>query len=128
MSQPIEITDKAAQQIQSLLKNAPAGTQGVRLNVRPTGCSGNSYKMEYIAADENMLGDDVFVNGDTKLYIPKMHSWMLFGMTVDYGSDDLGNARFEFSNPNESGRCGCGESFHVDVEELRSRNSAEKSS
>lgn len=127
MNQPITITDKAAQQIQSLLKNAPAGTQGVRLNVKPTGCSGNSYKMEYIGADENMLGDDVFASGDTKLYIPKMHSWMLFGMTVDYGSDDLGNARFEFSNPNETGRCGCGESFQVDIDELQARRSEVKS-
>ena len=118
MMQPIHITDKAAEQIQALLARGPDGTQGVRLNVKPTGCSGNSYEMEYIASDEDLAGDDVFEQEGVRLYIPKVHSWMLFGMTVDYGSDDLGNARFEFSNPNESGRCGCGESFHVDVEEL----------
>ena len=119
MSQPITITDKAAKQIKDLLGGAPDGTQGVRLNVKPTGCSGNSYQMEYIGATDSLKGDDVFESEGTKLYIPKIHSWMLFGMTVDYSVDNLGNARFEFSNPNESGRCGCGESFHVNVDELQ---------
>jgi iron-sulfur cluster assembly protein len=116
--QPITLTDTAAKQIESLLQKAPAGTQGVRLNVRPTGCSGNTYKMEYIDAGETLAADDVFESAGSKLYIPKMHSWMLFGMTVDYSVDDLGNAKFEFKNPNETGRCGCGESFHIDVENM----------
>ena len=119
MTQPITITDPAARQIQSLLDAAPEGTQGLRLNVKPAGCSGNSYKMEYIKAGENLGGDDCFEQGGTKLFIPKIHSWMLFGMTVDYKIDDLGNAKFEFSNPNEKGRCGCGESFYVDVKDMK---------
>ena len=116
---PITITDKAQQQIKSLLGKAPEGVQGIRLNVKPTGCSGHSYAMEYIAAGENLDADDGFEAGDITLYIPKIHSWMLFGMQVDYTSDELGNARFDFSNPNESGRCGCGESFHVDAKDLK---------
>lgn len=120
---PITITEKAAAHIQSLLSEAPEGTQGVRLNVKPTGCSGNSYKMEFIDLDESLDDDDVFEGAGAKLYIPKIHSWMLFGMTVDYTTDDLGNARFDFSNPNETGRCGCGESFHVDVQALREKKS-----
>lgn len=119
MTQPITITDKAAAQIKTLLGKAPEGTQGLRLNVKPTGCSGNSYAMEYIKPDEALAGDDVFEQNGAAIYIPKVHSWMLFGMAVDYIVDDLGNARFDFSNPNETGRCGCGESFHVDVDELR---------
>ncbi len=118
-SNPIQITDKAAAQIQSLMSKAPEGVQGVRLNVKPTGCSGNSYEMEYIKADEDLSGDDCFEQNDVNLYIPKIHSWMLFGITVDYTVDELGNARFDFLNPNESGRCGCGESFHVDAEGLQ---------
>lgn len=115
---PITITDKAAQHIEKLMQSAPEGSQGLRLNVKPTGCSGNSYAMEYIKAEEDLGGDDVFDHNGVKLYIPKIHSWMLFGMQVDYASDDLGNAKFEFTNPNETSRCGCGESFHVDVEKL----------
>ncbi len=118
MSSPITITEKAAQHIQHLLAQAPEGTQGLRLNVKPTGCSGNSYAMEYIKSVDDLSKDDVFESAGTKLYIPKIHSWMLFGMTVDYEIDDLGNAKFAFTNPNESGRCGCGESFHVDAQQL----------
>ena len=118
---PITITEKAAKQIEALLKKAPDGTQGLRLNVKPTGYSGNSYVMEYIKADENIAGDDHFEGSGASLYIPKMHSWMLFGMQVDYITDELGNSRFDFNNPNETGRCGCGESFHVSVEELQKR-------
>ena len=118
---PITITEKAAQQIETLMQKAPEGAQGLRLNVKPTGCSGNSYVMEYIKADENIAGDDRFEGSGASLYIPKMHSWMLFGMQVDYITDELGNSRFDFQNPNETGRCGCGESFHVSVEELQKR-------
>lgn len=116
---PIQITEKAAAQINALMDEAPEGAQGLRLTVKPTGCSGNSYAMEFIKADENLAGDDKFEAGGAALYIPKMHSWMLFGMSVDYIVDELGNSRFDFTNPNESGRCGCGESFHVDVDELK---------
>lgn len=122
---PIKMTDNAASQIRKLLSSAPEGTQGVRLNVKPTGCSGNTYAMEYIKAGESVNNDDKFEHEGTSLYIPKVHSWMLFGMTVDYTVDNLGNARFDFSNPNETGRCGCGESFHVDVKELQKRREAE---
>lgn len=127
MNSPITITDNAAGQINALMKKAPEGTKGVRLNVKPTGCSGNSYAMEYIKADENVLGDDKFEANGAELYIPKMHSWMLFGMSVDYLTDDLGNSKFEFSNPNETGRCGCGESFHVSMDELQKRKAEETS-
>lgn len=119
INQPIEITDKASSHISELLGGAPSGAQGIRLTVKPTGCSGNSYAMEFIGADEDLSGDDCFESNGVKLYIPKIHSWMLFGMSVDYIVDELGNARFDFQNPNESGRCGCGESFHVDVDTLR---------
>ncbi len=126
MSNPITITDKAAGHMKVLLEKAPKGTQGLRLNVKPTGCSGNSYHMEYIKADEALSGDDVFEQNGASIYIPKIHSWMLFGMSVDYISDDLGGARFDFSNPNETSRCGCGESFHVDADELQKRQKAEQ--
>lgn len=110
MTNPINITETAAAQIQKLVDRAPEGVKGVRLNVKPRGCSGSSYQMEYIAADDDIAQDDQVGN----LFIPKTHSWMLFGMTVDYAEDEMGNARFRFKNPNEKGRCGCGESFYVD--------------
>ena len=114
MMQPIQIQENAARQINALLSDAPEGTQGLRLAIKQTGCSGHSYHMEYIKDAEDLTADEPFEGYGATLYIPKMHSWMLFGMEVDYITDDLGNARFDFKNPNESGRCGCGESFHVE--------------
>lgn len=108
----IQITDTAAKQIDSLLAKAPEGTQGLRLSIKATGCSGNSYKMEY--AESDTAADDLIESNGAKIYIPKIYSWMLIGTTIDYITDELGNARFDFINPNESGRCGCGESFHVE--------------
>lgn len=111
---PIKITENAATQIAKLLAKAPDGTKGVRLTIKATGCSGNSYQMEYIKPEDTLAADEKFSENGAEIYIPKMHSWMLFGMTVDYITDELGNARFDFINPNEAGRCGCGESFNID--------------
>ena len=114
MISPITITDNAARQIAALMQDAPDNTLGVKLAIKQTGCSGHSYAMDYIAQGDDLSKDEPFEHNGATLYIPKLHSWMLFGMTVDYITDDLGNARFDFINPNEAGRCGCGESFHVE--------------
>ena len=111
----IKITNAAAAQIKTLMGKAPQDAIGLRLNVKTTGCSGNSYAMEY--ADESTKADDCIESNGVVLYIPKIYSWMLIGMTIDYIIDELGNARFDFQNPNETGRCGCGESFHVERKE-----------
>lgn len=110
---PITITENAAKQIENLLGKAPEGTAGVRLSVKATGCSGNSYVMDYMKPGDDGAGDDVIEAHGVKLHIPKTQSWMLFGTTVDYMVDNLGNSKFTFTNPNEIGRCGCGESFQV---------------
>ncbi len=114
MDTPIKITKKAAEQIKLLLDKAPEGALGLRLSVKTTGCSGNSYQMEYVGVDDDLSKDELFKDNGATIYIPKLYSWMLFGMTIDYITDDLGNTRFDFINPNETGRCGCGESFTVD--------------
>ena len=110
---PITITPAAAQAIadKAALKN---GALGLRLNIKSTGCSGNSYAMEHVM-HEDLAVDDKLEQGGAVLYIPKIHSWMLFGMTIDFTQTDM-EAGFTFTNPNESGRCGCGESFSVERE------------
>lgn len=117
MTQPIQITEAAAAQIQKRLADAPTGTAGLRLSIKATGCSGNSYSMEYVSDDDDLQADEAFEDNGAMIYIPKIYSWMLFGTTVDYIVDELGNSRFDFINPNEAGRCGCGESFHVEKPE-----------
>lgn len=110
---PIQITQDAAEQINALMADAPDDARGVRLTIKATGCSGNSYKMEYVQNGDDSSHDEQFEQNGALIYIPKLYSWMLFGTTIDYITDELGNARFDFVNPNEVGRCGCGESFQV---------------
>ena len=113
MIEPITITTSAAEAISERIQDAKGNVIGVRLNVKPTGCSGNSYAMEYVNEGDDVSQDDQFTKGEAVLFIPKTVSWMLFGIEIDYGMDNLGNESFIFKNPNEVDRCGCGESFRV---------------
>ncbi len=109
----IKITENAAEAIKRRIASGPEGAQGLRLVIKSTGCSGHSYAMEYVHGDDDTKGDDRIEQGGAALFVPKLHSWMLFGAVIDYGADGLGNEKFLFENPNETGRCGCGESFQV---------------
>lgn len=107
---PISITPAAAERVKALLAQRQEPTLGMRIGVRARGCSGMSYTLEY--ADKREPADEaVEVNGVT-LFIEPKATMYLFGTEMDYVSDTLSSG-FVFRNPNEKGRCGCGESFHV---------------
>ena len=106
----LSVTEAAAQRIQALLAKRGKPSVGVRVGVRSRGCSGLSYTLEY--ADEKRKFDEVVeVNGVTVLVDPKAVMFIL-GTEMDYVEEKL-QSGFVFRNPNEKGRCGCGESFHV---------------
>lgn len=87
--------------------------QGVRISVKKTGCSGLSYVVDYV---DDFREQDVVValNEQYNLYIDKASYPFLKGMNIDYVTQGL-NSRFIFDNPNQTGQCGCGESFTVDM-------------
>ncbi len=106
----VKITESAAAQI--IAKTALNGEAiGLCLTVKSTGCSGNSYGMEHVFT-EDLQSDDKYESSGAVLYIPKIFSWMLIGTEIDYQESAV-SAGFTFNNPNESGRCGCGESFTI---------------
>jgi iron-sulfur cluster assembly protein len=108
--QVLSVTDAAATRIQILLAKRGKPSAGVRLGVRARGCSGLSYTLEY--ADERGKFDEVVEDkGVTILVDPKAVMFVL-GTEMDYVEEKL-ESGFTFRNPNEKGRCGCGESFHV---------------
>jgi len=111
MAQPaITVTETAIEQVKALLAKRGKPSVGVRIGVRTKGCSGLSYTLEY--ADEKGKWDDVVQVGDVTLLIDPKALMFVLGTTMDWAEDKLKKG-FVFSNPNEKGRCGCGESFHV---------------
>ena len=108
--QALTVTEAAAQRIQALLAKRGKPSVGVRVGVRARGCSGLSYTLEY--ADEKGRFDEVVEDkGVTVLIDPKAVMFIL-GSEMDFVEEKL-ESGFTFRNPNEKGRCGCGESFHV---------------
>jgi iron-sulfur cluster assembly protein len=106
----ILFTDTARNKIKRLLEKR--GGIGIRLAVKTTGCSGLAYVLEYVDAHDNDIGTINYAQPDFSVLVDKKHEVYLDGMTVDYVRQGL-NEGFEFSNPNERDRCGCGESFRV---------------
>lgn len=105
----VNLTDKAKQRFSQQLQERGKGL-GIRLGITLTGCSGYAYKIEF--ADEWRSEDHLKIFDNLYIWITQEAMPYFNGMTVDYVKKGL-NEQFEFINPNESGRCGCGESFTV---------------
>ena len=105
----VQLTETAAKKIQNMLSRRGSGI-GIRLGVRTTGCSGLAYVLEYVDAPQT--GDEHFECSGCKIFVDPKSCVYLQGLTVDYSRKGLQEG-FEFFNPNERDRCGCGESFRV---------------
>lgn len=103
------ITDSAKQQFKNQLKNNQDAI-GIKLGVKKTGCSGFSYTIDY--AIEHSYNDIVIKIDEYNFYIDSGFLPYLEGITIDYIKKGL-NEVFEFTNPNEKAKCGCGESFMI---------------
>jgi iron-sulfur cluster assembly accessory protein len=109
---PITLTEGAKARVRELAARKD-GALGVKLWIAEgKGCGGNEYRMDHVMEEAPGL-DKIDVGDGVALYIPMTDSFKMFGMVIDYGEDDLGNAAFSYSNPNEAARCGCGESFSL---------------
>ena len=109
----VTVSDEAQIQLASLLKSRKEPCEGIRVGVRTRGCSGLSYAIEYAVKDKNITKfDDVVRAGNIDVYIDPKISMFLIGSQMIYKEEEL-EAGFDFVNPNEKGRCGCGESFKV---------------
>ena len=105
----ITVTDTASKKIQQQLSKRGKGV-GLRVAVKTTGCSGLAYVLEYV--DEPNPEDQCVDCNGCKVFIdPKSYAY-LTGLEIDYVRNGL-NEGFEFSNPNERDRCGCGNSFRI---------------
>ena len=107
----ITVTDAAAKKIRTQLTKRGRGL-GIKIGVKTTGCSGLAYVLEYVDSYEAEPGVTNFAQPDFVVLVDAKSLPYLQGVTVDYVRNGL-NEGFEFRNPNERDRCGCGESFRV---------------
>ena len=103
------VTEAAAERLRTLYAKGQQGKL-LRIGVGTKGCSGLSYQMSWVEAPGP--GDEVVTDKGVTVLVDRKASLFLIGTVMDYEVKPL-QAGFTFTNPNEKGRCGCGESFHV---------------
>ena len=108
----ITLTDRAAKHIQMLMELGSSDVIGIRVGIKTAGCSGMKYNVEY-AMDKKPFEDSIKTNGITVLIDPAAVMFLI-GSEMDWQEDKF-TSGFVFSNPNETARCGCGESFSVEA-------------
>ena len=108
--QVIKLSDRAAARVKEIMANAKEPIIGVRVGVASGGCAGMSYVMEY--AKKTNPNDEVIEDKGVKVLIDPSAVIYLLGTEMDYKKEEL-SSTFVFKNPNETERCGCGESFKV---------------
>ena len=108
--QIISLSENAANRIKEIMSKAEKASLGVRVGVKSGGCAGMSYIMEY--TKEIKANDEVIEDKGVKLFIDPGAIMYLLGTEMDYKKEQFSSS-FVFKNPNETERCGCGESFKV---------------
>ena len=106
----IKLSDNAAKRIKEIMSSAQKDSIGVRIGVKAGGCAGMSYIMEY--AKNSNPNDEVIEDKGVKVLIDPKAIMYLLGTEMDYKKEKF-SSQFIFKNPNETERCGCGESFKV---------------
>lgn len=104
----LTLTEFAAKKVAEFAKSEGKEGEGLRVSAYPGGCAGFQYSLEFDKATEN---DKVFNEHGVQLIVAKNQLEMLSGVTVDF-MDGLQGTGFKIENPNASGSCGCGKSFH----------------
>lgn len=109
--QAMTLTDAAAGRVKAILAGKENPATGVRIGVREGGCSGMAYTMEF--ADVAGPHDETVEDKGVTIFIEPKAIMFLIGTEMDYVEEGVSSG-FVFNNPNETGRCGCGESFTVE--------------
>ena len=108
--QVITLSNRAAERVKEIMAQAKEPIVGVRVGVTSGGCAGMSYVMEY--AKKTNPNDEIIEDKGVKVLIDPKAIIYLLGTEMDYKREEL-SSTFVFKNPNETERCGCGESFKI---------------
>ena len=110
MSKILTLSTNAAERIKEIMSSADNKTIGVRVGVKSGGCAGMSYIMEY--AEDIKPNEEIVEEKGVKVLIDPKAIMYLLGTEMDYKKEKF-SSQFVFKNPNETERCGCGESFKI---------------
>ena len=110
MNPIIKLSDNAAARIKEIMSKAEKESLGVRVSVKTGGCAGMSYVMEY--TKEANPNDEVIEDKGVRVFVDPAAVMYLLGTEMDYKQEEM-SSTFVFNNPNETERCGCGESFKI---------------
>lgn len=105
----MQLSDAAAERLRALYAQSEEGKL-LRIAVKTKGCSGMSYDLSWV--DAAGPSDEVVTDKGLTVLVDRKATLFLIGTVMDYEVKQM-SAGFTFTNPNEKGRCGCGESFHV---------------
>ena len=111
MNPVIKVSDNAALRIKEIMSSAEKDSLGVRVSVKTGGCAGMSYVMEY--TKEVNPNDEMIEDKGVKVFVDSAAVMYLLGTEMDYKKEELSSS-FVINNPNETERCGCGESFKIE--------------
>ena len=106
----VTLTNAAKKRVKEIIAKAEKEYVGIRIGIDNTGCSGHSYKIDY--AENKLDGDEEISIDNIKIFVDDSATMYILGSKIDYIDNGI-ESGFIFKNPNEKGRCGCGESFSV---------------
>lgn len=121
----ISVTDRAAQRLSEIIAGADKPVTGLRLGVKNAGCAGMAYTMDYVA--EPLPGDDHVQEKGIDIYIDPKAMLFLLGTQMDFVTEKM-KSGFTFTNPNQTGECGCGESVELKPADLKALSEARSAS
>ncbi len=114
----LTLTPSAVEKVKNLLSVSDKPVKGIRVSVNTKGCTGHAYQFDYV--EEPKPTDEMVEQDGARVYVDFAATMYIIGSVMDWQESDT-KAGFSFHNPNETGRCGCGESFYVEKDALAKR-------
>lgn len=111
----MSISEVAAIRVKEIIANSDKPVIGLRVGMKNAGCAGMAYTMEYVS--EPIAGDDFVCEHGVDIYVDPKATLFLLGTVMDFETTKLSSG-FTFSNPNQVGACGCGESVQLEPADL----------
>lgn len=108
-AEAVHLTDVASTKVKTLLEQEGRTDLALRVAVQPGGCSGLRYQLFF--DDRNLDGDERLDFNGVTVVVDRMSGPYLGGATIDF-VDTIEKQGFTIDNPNATGSCACGDSFH----------------